>query len=89
MKSVLLNYASKCSGKDYFDGVVYDRGLDMSVRKDGESYVPLIDLKSINLAVMTKTETALERDDAYPMELVLKTKTFSHTESDDQSSFNY
>ena len=89
MKSVLLNYARKCSGKDYFDGVVYDRCLDMSVRKEGEAYVPLIDLKTINMAVMTKTETALERDDAYPMEMVLKTKTFSHTESDDQSSFNY
>ena len=74
MKSVLLNYARKCSGKDYFNGVVYDRDLDMSVHKDGNSYVPLIDTKTVNMAVMTKTETALERDDVFPMELVLKNK---------------
>lgn len=36
MKSVLLNYAKKCSGKDYFNGVVYDRDLNMSVFKEGK-----------------------------------------------------
>ena len=89
MKSVLLNYARRCFGKDYFDDAVYDRDLDMSVLKKGDAYVPLIDAETVNMAVMTKTETVLERDDAFPMELVLKTKTFSHLESDDQSSFNY
>lgn len=31
MKSVILDYARKCKGKDYFEGVVYDRKLNMSV----------------------------------------------------------
>lgn len=88
MKSVLLDYARKCTGKDYFDGVVYDRNLNMSVYNDGEKRVPLIEADKMNMGVMTKTEAARERDDTLSMVLASQTKTFSLLERDDQGTFN-
>jgi hypothetical protein len=88
MKSVLLDYARKCTGKDYFDGVVYDRNLNMSVYNDGEKRVPLIEADKMNMGVMTKTEAARERDDTLSMVLASQTKTFSQLERDDQGTFN-
>lgn len=88
MKSVLLNYARKCTGKDYFDGVVYDRNLNMSVYNDGEKRVPLIEVDKMNMGVMTKTEAARERDDTLSIVLASQTKTFSQLERDDQGTFN-
>ncbi len=88
MKSVLLDYARKCAGKDYFDGVVYDRNLNMSVYNDGEKRVPLIEADKMNMGVMTKTEAARERDDTLSMVLASQTKTFSQLERDDQGTFN-
>lgn len=88
MKSVLLDYARKCSGKDYFEGVVYDRDLNMSVYNDGEKRVPLIEAEKMNMGVMTKTEAARERDDVLSMVLASQTKTFSQLERDDQGTFN-
>ena len=88
MKSVLLDYVRKCTGKDYFDGVVYDRNLNMSVYNDGEKRVPLIEADKMNMGVMTKTEAARERDDTLSMVLTSQTKTFSQLERDDQGTFN-
>lgn len=88
MKSVLLEYARKCTGKDYFEGVVYDRVLNMSVYNDGEKRVPLIEAEKMNMGVMTKTEAARERDDTLSMVLASQTKTLSQLERDDQGSFN-
>lgn len=88
MKSVLLNYAKKTSGKDYFDKVTYDREKNMSVYKDGNQCTPLIDAPTINMGVMTKTETAREKDDTLPIVLAVETKTLSHRESDDQSPYH-
>lgn len=88
MKSVLLDYARKCGGKDYFEGVVYDRELNMSVYNDGTKRIPLIEAEKMNMGVMTKTEAARERDDTLPMVLASQTKTFSQLERDDQGTFN-
>lgn len=88
MKSVLLDYARKCNGKDYFEGVAYDRELNMSVFKDGEKRVPLIEAEKMNMGVMTKTEAARERDDTLSMVLASQTKTYSQLERDDQGTFN-
>lgn len=88
MKSVLLDYARKCVGKDYYEGVAYDRDLNMAVYNDGEKRVPLIEAAKMNMGVMTKTEAARERDDTLSMVLVSQTKTFSQQERDDQGTFN-
>lgn len=88
MKSVILDYARKCIGKDYFEGVVYDRELNMSVYNDGKNMVPLIEAEKMNMGVMTKTEAARERDDTLSMVLASQTKTFSQLERDDQGTFN-
>lgn len=89
MKSVLLNYARPCPARDLFQGVVYDRSLDMSIVFDGGRKVPFIEADKLNMAVMTKTEAARERDDTFPIVAVSMTKTFSHIESDDQCPINY
>lgn len=88
MKSVLLDYARNCTGKDYFEGVVYDRELNMSVYYDGEKRVPLIETEKMKMGVMTKTEAARERDDTLSMVLASQTKTYSQQERDDQGTFN-
>ena len=88
MKSAILDYAKKCTGKDYFEGVVYDRELNMSVYNDGEKRIPLIEAEKMNMGVMTKTEVARESDDTLSMVLVSQTKTFSQMERDDQGTFN-
>ncbi len=88
MKSVLLDYARKCTGKDYFEGVTYDRELNMSVYNDGKKRVPLIEAEKMNMGVMTKTEAARERDDTLSMVLASQTKTYSQLERDDQGTFN-
>ena len=88
MKSVILDYARKCTGKDYFEGVAYDHKLNMSVYNDGKKYVPLIEADKMNMGVMTKTEAARERDDTLSMVLASQTKTFSQLERDDQGTFN-
>lgn len=88
MKSVLLDYARECSDKEYFEGVAYDRELNMSVYNDGEKRVPLIEAETMNMGVMTKTEAARERDDTLSIVLASQTKTFSQLERDDQGSFN-
>ena len=88
MKSVLLDYARKCTGKDYFEGVVYDRELNMSVFNDGTRRVPLIEAEKMNMGVMTKTEAARERDDTLSMVVASQTKTYSQLERDDQGTFN-
>lgn len=88
MKSVLLEYARKCTGKDYFEGVAYDRELNMSVYNDGEKHVPIIETEKMNMGVMTKTEAARERDDTLSMVLASQTKTYSQLERDDQGPFN-
>lgn len=89
MKSVLLNYAKKCSSKDYFNGVVYDRDLNMSVFKEGKKFVPFIEAAAVNMAVMTKTEAAREKDDTLSMIMATETKTLSQRETDDQYPYNY
>lgn len=88
MKSVILDYARKCTGKDYFEGVVYDRDMNMSVYNDGNKNVPIIEAENMNMGVMTKTEAARERDDIFSVVLVSQTKTFSQVERDDQGTFN-
>lgn len=88
MKSVILDYARKCTGKDYFEGVAYNHELNMSVYNDGKKYVPLIEADKMNMGVMTKTEAARERDDTLSMVLASQTKTFSQLERDDQGTFN-
>ena len=88
MKSVLLDYARQCTSKDYFDEVVYDRELNMSVYNDGQKRVPLIYAEKMNMGVMTKTEAARERDDTLSMVMASQTKTLSQLERDDQGSFN-
>ena len=88
MKSVLLDYAKKCTGKDYFEGVVYDRELNMSVYNDGQKRIPLIEAEKMNMGVMTKTEAAREHDDTLSMVLASQTKTYSQQERDDQGTFN-
>lgn len=88
MKSVLLDYARKCTGKDYFEDVVYDRELNMSVYYVGQKRIPLIDAEKMNMGVMTKTEAARERDDTFPLVLASQTKTFSQLERDDQGTLN-
>ena len=88
MKSVILDYARICVGKDYFEYVVYDRELNMSVYNDGKMRVPLIEAEKMNMGVMTKTEATRERDDTLPMVLVSQTKTFSQKERDDHGPFN-
>lgn len=49
MKSVLLDYARQCTSKDYFEEVVYDRELNMSVYNDGQKRVPLIYAEKMKL----------------------------------------
>lgn len=88
MKSVLLNYAKSVTDKNYFDNVVYDHERNMSVYKEGDKYIPLIDSPSVNMGLMTKTEVAREKDDATSFNLALESKTFSNRESDDQGSYN-
>lgn len=88
MKSVLLNYAKSVTEKKYFDNVVYDHERNMSVYKKGDKYIPLIDIPSVNMGIMTKTETAREKDDTFPINLALESKTFSDRESDDQGTYN-
>lgn len=88
MKSILLNYARPCSGKNYFKDVIYDRDIDMSVVVDGGKKKPFIEVGCVNMSVMTKTEAAREQDDTLPMILAITTKTFTQRETDDQGPFN-
>ncbi len=87
MKSVLLDYARDAAEQDYFSEVIYDRERNMSVYKNGEDYLPIIDVPSVNMGVMTKTEVAREKDDAFPLILATETKTLSYRESDDQGPY--
>jgi hypothetical protein len=87
MKSVLLDYAREAAGQDYFSDVVYDREHNMSIYINGDDYLPIIDAPSVNMGVMTKTEVAREKDDAFPIILATETKTLSYRESDDQGPY--
>jgi hypothetical protein len=89
MKSVLLNYATHCSARDLFKGVIYDRERNMSVVFDGMNYVPFIDADSANLSLASKTFTNRETDDVLPSPIVFGTKTRAECERDDQCPFDY
>lgn len=84
MKSVLLHYAQVCKDRPKMDDISYDYNQSMSmVVKEGVAE-PLIDYSKNMMALMTKTESARERDDAYVEMMSLKTKTFTNMERDDQ-----
>lgn len=59
MKSVLLNYVTKCHN-DAMDPLHYDFSKSMNVTVDGK---PVIEVDKIQTALMTKTESAREQDD--------------------------
>lgn len=84
MKSVLLHYALTCKDRPKMEGVEYDYNQSMSmIMKEGVAE-PLIDYSKHMMALMTKTESAQERDDAYVEMMSLQTKTFTNMERDDQ-----
>ena len=100
MKSVLLHYAQACKNRPKSNDIRYDYAQSMNmIEKDGvaEPFIdsmnmiekdgvaePFIDYSKNMMALMTKTESARERDDAYVEMMALQTKTFTNMERDDQ-----
>ena len=84
MKSVLLHYAQTCKNRPKSNDIRYDYAQSMNmIEKDGVAE-PFIDYSKNMMALMTKTESARERDDAYVEMMALQTKTFTNMERDDQ-----
>lgn len=89
MKSVLLHYAQTCKERAKCEALRYDYQRSMSmVDKDGVSE-PFINHSMEMMALMTKTESARERDDAFVEMMSLQTKTFTNMERDDQDFAYY
>ena len=84
MKSVLLHYAQVCKDRPKMDEIRYDYNQAMNMVVNDGMAEPLIDYSRNMMALMTKTESARERDDAYVEMMSLQTKTFTNMERDDQ-----
>lgn len=89
MKSVLLHYAQTCKDRAKIDEIRYDYQKAMSVIDRNGIAEPFIDYSRHTMALMTKTESAIERDDAYVEMMSLQTKTFTNMERDDQDFAYY
>lgn len=89
MKSVLLHYAQACKEKPNNNEIMYDHYQAMSMIDNGSEIKPFIEYSKNMMALMTKTESAIERDDAFVEIMALQTKTFTQTEHDDQDFAYY
>lgn len=85
MKSVLLHYAQTCKDRPKSDEIWYDYEKSMSMITREGTTEPFINYSKNMMALMTKTESARERDDAFVEVMSLKTKTFTNMERDDQN----
>lgn len=83
MKSVLLNYASPVKSRSLDGNYMYDPIKSVNVCREDQTKV-YIEHERQMCGLQTKTETAREQDDNFPLDLCLQTKTFAQMEQDDQ-----